>query len=223
VPDIALREGMGATEVVYVCVTILLCFFIASGIGAIAGHITKRVLVSNPDFMRKSSKVLLFAFISIQVAVHILTIGSCTTAIGSCFIGSPTGFLFDTVSMNAVSPTFMGLWVGWFITANYRNKPSKVSRRQRQTKDHIKDASLVSHQPGGSGAPDFLYDAFGQVYGLMYNGAPYLYQRNDRGDILGIMDSANDQVVAYNYDTGGKLISITGPLALALGMENPIR
>lgn len=46
---------------------------------------------------------------------------------------------------------------------------------------------------------------------------------NNRGRILGILDSAGAQIVFYVYDTWGKLVSITGALAATVGMYNPYR
>ncbi|AJA46865.1 tRNA nuclease WapA [Clostridium pasteurianum DSM 525 = ATCC 6013] len=55
------------------------------------------------------------------------------------------------------------------------------------------------------------------------NGTEYYYIRNAQGDIIGLFDKAGTQVVAYTYDTWGKLISTTGTLASTVGAKNPYR
>lgn len=49
----------------------------------------------------------------------------------------------------------------------------------------------------------------------------YYYIRNAQGDIIGLTDVSGTQVVTYNYDTWGKLISIEGNLTV--GQKNPYR
>jgi len=53
------------------------------------------------------------------------------------------------------------------------------------------------------------------------NGVEYYYIRNAQGDIIGLFDKTGTQVVAYTYDTWGKLISTTGSLASTVGVKNP--
>ena len=51
----------------------------------------------------------------------------------------------------------------------------------------------------------------------------YYYIRNLQGDIIGLIDKNGIEVVSYNYDTWGKLISIEGSLKDTLGVKNSYR
>ena len=46
---------------------------------------------------------------------------------------------------------------------------------------------------------------------------------NGLGDVMEILDSSGNAVVSYLYDAWGAPISITGPMASTLGIQNPIR
>ena len=75
----------------------------------------------------------------------------------------------------------------------------------------------------------FSYDATGNVVSVDYsnNGGTssttYYYVRNAQGDIIGLVNSSGKRVVTYEYDTWGKLLSITGSLPNSLGTLNPFR
>ena len=68
----------------------------------------------------------------------------------------------------------------------------------------------------------FTYDAVGPL-SVNYNGAEYFYLKNAQGDVMGIVNAAGTQVVAYTYDAWGKLLSTTGSMAGTLGEYNPLR
>ena len=53
----------------------------------------------------------------------------------------------------------------------------------------------------------YLYDET-KLIGLKYNDDIYYYTTNLQGDIIGILDSNYNQVVTYEYDSWGKIISI---------------
>ncbi len=74
----------------------------------------------------------------------------------------------------------------------------------------------------GTDTLDYFYDADG-LYGFALNGAEYYYLRNGQNDITGILDTDGNEVVSYRYDTWGKLLEITGPLAETVGAQNPYR
>jgi RHS repeat-associated protein len=58
---------------------------------------------------------------------------------------------------------------------------------------------------------------------MTLNGAKYYYETDVQGDIIGLLDSKNNEVVTYQYDTWGKLISVGGSLASTVGAQNPFR
>ena len=52
-----------------------------------------------------------------------------------------------------------------------------------------------------------MYDENGEAFGFNYNGNDYYYVRNAQNDVVRIVDSANETVVSYQYDSWGKLLS----------------
>ena len=52
-----------------------------------------------------------------------------------------------------------------------------------------------------------MYDENGEAFGFNYNGNDYYYVRNAQNDVVRIVDSANETVVLYQYDSWGKLLS----------------
>ena len=68
----------------------------------------------------------------------------------------------------------------------------------------------------------YLYDGTGLI-GFKRNGVTYTYVYNGLGDVMEILDKDGNAVVSYLYDAWGAPISITGPMASTLGVQNPIR
>ena len=66
-------------------------------------------------------------------------------------------------------------------------------------------------------------DSGGKFFGFYYNGVFYFYKRNVQGDIIGILSTGGMEVVTYQYDTWGKLLSTTGDYASTVGADNPLR
>ena len=56
-----------------------------------------------------------------------------------------------------------------------------------------------------------------------FNGTKYGYLYNQQGDVIGLIDSANTEVVKYTYDAWGKPLAVTGSLANTIGYYNPFR
>jgi len=69
----------------------------------------------------------------------------------------------------------------------------------------------------------YTYSATGELVGIRWDGDSYYYIKNAQGDIIQIVDDDGSVVVAYTYDTWGKLVSITGSAATTLGVANPYR
>jgi len=53
----------------------------------------------------------------------------------------------------------------------------------------------------------YLYDRDG-VIGIDYDGVIYYFLKNIQGDIIGILNSQNELIVKYSYDTFGNILSI---------------
>ena len=90
------------------------------------------------------------------------------------------------------------------------------------TKYNVVDGK-VTFETNGTDSIYYSYDSEDNLVGMSLNGTVYWYVRNSQGDIIGIIDSTGTQVVSYNYDTWGKLVSITGTLASTVGQKNPYR
>jgi len=84
---------------------------------------------------------------------------------------------------------------------------------------------ITYEQRTGTNACDmyYAYDNDGKLFGLYYNGTFFFYKRNVQGDIIGLLNTSGTEVVTYEYDTWGKLLSTTGTLASTLGERNPFR
>ena len=72
----------------------------------------------------------------------------------------------------------------------------------------------------GSTTIDFAYDANGAPYSMTHNGTKYFYITNLQGDVINLVNSVSNTVVAtYTYDPYGNITSATGTMANA----NPLR
>ena len=78
-------------------------------------------------------------------------------------------------------------------------------------------------QTKGSDKIIFLYDEKANKYGFDYNGTKYYYIFNVQGDVIGILNQSGAQIVSYQYDPWGKVLSVSGSEASAIGQLNPIR
>ena len=85
------------------------------------------------------------------------------------------------------------------------------------------DGYTIDAETCGSTTVDYVYDSNGAPVYMTLNGTTYYYQKNLQGDIIGIVDSDNVEVVTYSYDAWGKLLSISGPLASTVGEANHLR
>ena len=75
----------------------------------------------------------------------------------------------------------------------------------------------------------FMYDDTGRPYSFIFNidtGSGLLsytlyYKYNLQGDVVGIYNTSGTEMVWYEYDPWGKLLSSSGPMSSALGGLNP--
>ncbi len=75
-----------------------------------------------------------------------------------------------------------------------------------EIKYYLENNSIIYEQRG-SELIYYLYDETG-IIGLKYNDSIYYYIKNLQGDIIGILDSNYNQIVSYEYDSWGKILSI---------------
>jgi len=67
------------------------------------------------------------------------------------------------------------------------------------------------------------YDASGQPMTVNYGGGTYYYVTNLQGDVTVILNNVGTMVVSYTYDAWGNVLSVSGPMATNLGVDNPLR
>ncbi|WLD94435.1 RHS repeat-associated core domain-containing protein [Alkalihalobacillus sp. AL-G] len=85
------------------------------------------------------------------------------------------------------------------------------------------DGDLVTYETNGTDEIYYTYSSNDKLVSMNLKGEEYFYLRNNQGDITGLADESGTEVVSYQYDTWGKLISITGTLADTVGKKNPYR
>jgi len=78
------------------------------------------------------------------------------------------------------------------------------------TRYYYQNGQLV-RQEGPGGSWSFVYDAAGKPW-YMDNGWEYYFEYNAQGDVVAILNAAEQKIVDYKYDAWGKLLSVT-PMA----------
>jgi RHS repeat-associated protein len=90
------------------------------------------------------------------------------------------------------------------------------------TKYHL-DGDIVTYETDGTDEIYYTYNSNDKLVSMNLNGEEYFYLRNIQGDITGLLDESGAEVVTYQYDTWGKLVTISGSLAETVGEKNPHR
>lgn len=75
-----------------------------------------------------------------------------------------------------------------------------------ETKYYLEDSNIIFEKCRDN-VIYYLYDESGLI-GLKYNDNIYYYIKDLQGDIIGILDSSYKQIVSYEYDSWGKVLSI---------------
>ena len=88
-------------------------------------------------------------------------------------------------------------------------------------------SGLVKRAAGSTGAGttvQFVYDTQGKPFMLRLNGkTDYFYLYNGLGDVTGLVDSSNQVVVRYQYNSWGKVTSTQDTSGVSLATRNPFR
>ena len=89
-------------------------------------------------------------------------------------------------------------------------------------------SGLVRTTTGSTGTTkttvQFVYDAEGRPFLLRLNGkTDYFYLYNGLGDVVGLVDSSNQVVVRYQYNSWGKVTSTQDTSGVSLATLNPFR
>ena len=87
-------------------------------------------------------------------------------------------------------------------------------------------SGLVKTTTGSTGTTkttvQFVYDAEGKPFMLRFNGkTDYFYLYNGLGDVVGLVDSSNQVVVRYQYNSWGKVTSSEDTSGVSLATLNP--
>ena len=85
------------------------------------------------------------------------------------------------------------------------------------------EGSKVVQENSSADSIHYTYSGKGALISMNLNGTEYYYIKNVQGDIIGLYDASGTEVVAYTYDTWGKLIAIDGSLKDTVGVKNPYR
>lgn len=73
---------------------------------------------------------------------------------------------------------------------------------------YLLEGRRVVFEQTGENILYFMRDNLNDLIGFKYNDEKYYYIRNDKDDIIGILDSQNNTIVKYKYDSWGNIISI---------------
>ena len=88
-------------------------------------------------------------------------------------------------------------------------------------------SGLVRRAVGSTGAGttvQFVYDTQGKPFMLRLNGkTDYFYLYNGLGDVVGLVDSSNQVVVRYQYNSWGKVTSTQDTSGVSLATLKPFR
>ncbi len=92
------------------------------------------------------------------------------------------------------------------------------------TTTYTLQGSLIDAETTNGVTVNYVYNSDDSpIYFEVSDGATtdqYWYETNAQGDVIGIVDDSNNEVVTYTYDTWGKLLNIGGSLASTVGMQN---
>lgn len=75
----------------------------------------------------------------------------------------------------------------------------------------------------GTDVIHFTYDQIGNLFSMKLNNVNYYYLHNVQNDVIGLVDSAGNKVVSYQYDSWGRILSVTDSTTTKAGSKNPFR
>lgn len=97
------------------------------------------------------------------------------------------------------------------------------------TTTYYVDGNKVIYEKTGNNVIYYTYDGNNNIIGMKYNDSQYYYLKNGQNDIIGILNSDFRQVISYEYDSWGNVISIRDSAGNNitdkgnLGIVNPYR
>ena len=95
------------------------------------------------------------------------------------------------------------------ITYKYNDSGIRTQKTVNgTTTNYYVEGSKVIYEKTGNNIIYYTYDENGNIIALKYNDTQYYYIRNGQNDIVGILDSNLKQIVSYEYDSWGNILSI---------------
>lgn len=89
-------------------------------------------------------------------------------------------------------------------------------------KYYYQDGDLIVEDIDGD-IIKFIYDENSGLIALIYQNKIYYYEKNNQGDVIGILDSNLNKVVQYKYDSWGVIESVIDETSDNIGTKNPFR
>ena len=89
------------------------------------------------------------------------------------------------------------------------------------TTTYTLSGASILRQTNPSYTVDFFYEG-SSLLGFRTGNVNYWYVFDLQGDVIGIVNDAGTQVVAYTYDAWGRLLTISGSM-VTIGAQNPFR
>ncbi|MBR1813780.1 MAG: hypothetical protein IJ773_08155 [Lachnospiraceae bacterium] len=123
------------------------------------------------------------------------------------------GRQLQSVTKNGVTTTFQ-----------YDAQGRRISKTTGGiTTEYFYNGSALTALKKGNDLVQFVYDANGRPVFMCVNGTTeYAYLYNGQGDVTGLVDSGNNVVVSYEYDSWGKVTDIDDYSGCFLSNLNPI-
>lgn len=133
-------------------------------------------------------------------------------------------------------------WINGRMLNNYINNNKNLTINYKYNEDGIRVSKIINgvkteymledekiiYEKRNNTIIYYMYDLTG-ISGLEYNNNKYHFIKNVQGDVIGILNSNNQVIAHYDYDSWGKLISIKDDLGNLItdtshiGYVNPFR
>ncbi len=108
------------------------------------------------------------------------------------------------------------------IDYKYNHEGIRTTKIVNDTKiDYFLEGNQIIYENRKNDLIYYLYDS-SELIGLKYKNSYYYYVKNMQDDIIGILDSTGKQIVSYEYDSWGKLLSVKDENGNAITDNNNI-
>ncbi len=126
-------------------------------------------------------------------------------------IGNPLT-IGDSITLDWINGRQLNRYTDSNHTIEYQYNEDGI--RTSKTVDNIKteyyvEGTSIIFERTGNNVIYYLRNETDGLIGLQYNNEIYYYMKNAQNDIIGILDSNDNVVVRYTYDSWGNIVSIT--------------